>query len=129
MPKNETARQELVRIPVPEVDRFGSVKIRLIQERRRGDRRHRLLWTAVVLATLYIALFVWPTPWRYDHVGRTAVRTHRVTDQVEFLNLQGWQPALPPLDVHRTRMPRVSKPAQPARPVSLSPTPKMEGAE
>ncbi len=54
-----------------------------------------------LLATFYVTLFIWPTPWRYDHVGKTPVRTNRITDQVEYLNLQGWQPALPPVDVRR----------------------------
>lgn len=69
------------------------------QDRRRGDRRHRLLAVLGLVAFFYLALFVWPTPWRYDRVGRTPVRTNRITGDVEYLNLQGWQPALPPLDV------------------------------
>jgi hypothetical protein len=70
-------------------------------ERRKGDRRHRLLAFLALLGGMYGGLFVWPTAWRYDRVGRTPIRTHRVTDDVEFLNMQGWQPALPPLDVRR----------------------------
>ena len=70
-------------------------------ERRKGDRRHRLLAFLALVGGIYGGLFVWPTAWRYDRVGRTPIRTHRVTDEVEFLNIQGWQPALPPLDVRR----------------------------
>ena len=69
---------------------------RFIQDRRRGDRRHRLLALLALLASLYFGLFVWPTPWRYDHIGKNPVRTNRVTGAVEILTLQGWQPALPP---------------------------------
>jgi len=70
-------------------------------DRRKGDRRYRLVGVLMLLGTIYCGLFVWPTPWRYDRVGRTPIRTNRVTDDVEYLNLQGWQPALPPLDVAR----------------------------
>lgn len=83
-----------------------------MQERRQGDRKHRLLATLVLLGSFSFGLFVWPTPWRYDRVGKTAVRTHRVTGDIEFLNLQGWQPALPPLDfARRGRIRRAAAPA------------------
>jgi hypothetical protein len=74
---------------------------RYARETQRADRRHRLLALLALVGGLYGGLFVWPTAWRYDRVGRTPVWTHRVTDQVEFLNIQGWQAALPPLDVRR----------------------------
>jgi hypothetical protein len=80
-------------------------------ERRKGDRRHRLLALLTLIGGIYGGLFVWPTAWRYDRVGRTPIRTHRVTDEVEFLNMQGWQPALRPLDVQR----RASRRSVPAR--------------
>jgi hypothetical protein len=70
-------------------------------ERRKGDRRHRLLALLALLGGIYGGLFVWPTAWRYDRLGKTPIRTHRVTDEVEFLNMQGWQPALRPFDVQR----------------------------
>ena len=87
-----------------------------MKERRQGDRRKRLLAMLVLLASFYVALFVWPTPWRYDRVGRTPVRTNRVTGEVEFLNLEGWQPALPAAnaDVRRdaTAPPKAPPPAE-----------------
>jgi hypothetical protein len=74
-----------------------------MKNRRKGDRKHRMIAMLVVLGSFYIAMFVWPTPWRYDRVGRNPVRTNRVTGMVEILNLEGWQPALPPLPVRRGR--------------------------
>jgi hypothetical protein len=73
----------------------------MIHDRRRGDRRRRLLWLLGLLIGFYTAVFVWPTAWRYHKVGNTPVRTNRVTGDVEFLNLQGWQPVLPATDVGR----------------------------
>ena len=81
----------------------------MIQERRRGDRRKRLLCILALITSFYFGLFVWPTPWRYDRIGKTPIRTNRVTGEVEYLNLQGWQPALPPLDVRRTAAERPGK--------------------
>jgi hypothetical protein len=84
-------------------------------ERRKGDRRHRLLALLALLGGIYGGLFVWPTAWRYDRLGKTPIRTHRVTDEVEFLNMQGWQPALRPLDVqHRASRRFVSTRRSPA---------------
>jgi len=74
-----------------------------MENRRRGDRRHRLAALLIVTAGFYCALFVWPTPWRYDHIGKNPVRTNRVTGDVEILTLQGWQPELPPLGLHPSR--------------------------
>jgi len=71
----------------------------MLHNRRRGDRRRRLLWVFGLVAAFYMAIFVWPTAWRYHQVGRTPLRTNRVTGQVEYLNLQGWQPVMPPTDV------------------------------
>jgi hypothetical protein len=72
-----------------------------MQNRRHGDRRHRLISVLTFTAGFYCALFVWPTPWRYDHIGKNPVRTNRVTGDVEILTLQGWEPALPPFGVRR----------------------------
>ena len=77
-----------------------------MQNRRRGDRKRRLAALLFFTGGIYCALFVWPTPWRYDHIGKNPVRTNRVTGDVEILTLQGWQPALPPLDVRRPGSPR-----------------------
>ena len=74
---------------------------RVLQERRKGDRRYRLLGLLALLATFYFGIFIWPTPWRYDHIGKNPVRTNRVTGAVEILNLQGWQPALAPPQTRR----------------------------
>ena len=66
----------------------------MIHERRRGDRKRRLLWVFSLLLSFYVTVFVWPTAWRYHKVGNTPIRTNRVTGEVEYLNLQGWQPVL-----------------------------------
>jgi len=80
-----------------------------MHDRRRGDRRHRLLSIFGLLVGSYFGLFVWPTPWRHDRVGRNPVRTNRVTGEVEILNLQGWQPALPFFDARRRARPLGSR--------------------
>lgn len=95
-----------------------------MQNRRRGDRRRRLLWVFGLVVAFYTSIFVWPTAWRYHQVGHTPMRTNRVTGHVEYLNLQGWQPVLPPLDVGGTVTSRaaptpgpdqkVGSPAEPA---------------
>lgn len=36
------------------------------------------------------AYFIWPTPYRYDRLGPTPVRTNRFTGRSEQLTLQGW---------------------------------------
>ena len=90
-----------------------AVALGAMHDRRRGDRRNRLLAILFLLTWFYVGLFVWPTPWRYDRVGNTPVRTNRVTGEVEYLNLQGWQPALPPLDVHRDLETAASRSATP----------------
>jgi hypothetical protein len=103
-----------------------------MRDRRRGDRKHRLLAIFGLLASFSLGFFVWPTPWRHDRVGRTPVRTHRVTGMVEILNLQGWQPALSPFEPRRVvrfrpRPVRVPAPceapekqqARPARPIAV----------
>jgi len=86
-----------------------------MKDRRRGDRRHRLAALFLLTAGLYCALFVWPTPWRYDHIGKNPVRTNRVTGDVEILTLQGWQPELPPLDVRRPEARRQFREAPPGQ--------------
>jgi len=62
-------------------------------------------WYSKVLLGLVLAAFaywVWPTPWRYDHLGyegghRVPVRTHRVTGHEQVLWHRGWSdlPAKP----------------------------------
>ena len=91
-----------------------------MENRRRGDRRHRLGALLVLTAGFYCALFVWPTPWRYDHIGKNPVRTHRVTGEVEILTLQGWQPELPPLDVRRPEARRQFRKVPPAHPRAIA---------
>ncbi len=44
---------------------------------------------------VYLACYVWPTPWRYDKLGLTPVRWNRVTGRVQFLNLHGWNEEIP----------------------------------
>ena len=80
----------------------------MLHDRRRGDRRRRLLWVFSFLLSFYVAVFVWPTAWRYHQVGNTPMRTNRVTGQVEYLNLQGWQPVLEAFDTGNPR-PRPTK--------------------
>jgi hypothetical protein len=62
-------------------------------------RALRLVFSLVtVLALLYVvAMYVWPTPWRYDHMtyqGETViVRMDRMTGDAEMLLPdQGWVP-------------------------------------
>jgi hypothetical protein len=45
-------------------------------------------------AIISFALFVWPTPYRYDHIRSDGisypVRTHRITGRTERFTLDGW---------------------------------------
>ncbi|MFN2385336.1 MAG: hypothetical protein ABR576_03460 [Thermoanaerobaculia bacterium] len=91
----------------------------MLHDRRRGDRRRRLLWVFSFLLTFYFSVFVWPTAWRYHQVGNTPMRTNRVTGQVEFLNLQGWQPVL---DAFDTGSPR-------PRPTRTPPAPDVQAVD
>jgi hypothetical protein len=59
------------------------------------NRSRNLLLMLLFLVATYAALYVWPTLYRYDHIGVIPVRWNRITDGVEYLSLQGWQPALP----------------------------------
>ena len=70
----------------------------MLHERRRGDRRRRLLWVFSLVLSFYVTVFVWPTGWRYHQLGHTPMRTNRVTAEVQYLNLQGWQPVLEVFD-------------------------------
>ena len=70
----------------------------MLHERRRGDRRRRLLWVFSLVLSFYVTVFVWPTAWRYHQLGNTPMRTNRVTGEVQYLNLQGWQPVLEVFD-------------------------------
>jgi hypothetical protein len=85
----------------------------MLHNRRRGDRRRRLLWVLSFVSSFYVAVFVWPTAWRYHQVGNTPMRTNRVTGHVEYLNLQGWQPVLEAFDTG-TPPPRPTKTPVPA---------------
>ena len=59
----------------------------------RGNLGLALLGTAAVVLFL-LALFVWPTQWRYFtlKVGTSEVplRSHRLTDETQYLTLKGW---------------------------------------
>ncbi len=46
-------------------------------------------WAAVVVLAV-VAWFVWPTPWRYDHLGPMRVREHRITGEIQKLTADGW---------------------------------------
>ncbi len=55
---------------------------------------------ALVLACLilfYVLVFIWPTRWRYSHLGSTPVRWDRVTGQMQFCSFHGWTDQLPPI--------------------------------
>lgn len=49
----------------------------------------------VFVVLMYVFFFVWPGMWLYGTLGRIPIRWHRVTSQMEYLSLQGWQPQLP----------------------------------
>jgi len=57
-------------------------------------RVRNLSVTLVFLLLVYTAMYIWPTQYRYDHLGNTPVRTNRVTGQVEFMTLCGWTPEM-----------------------------------
>lgn len=54
-------------------------------------RALKLAAVLLFLVLFYGACYVWPTPWRYDHLGATPVRWHRVTGHMQFCSFQGWQ--------------------------------------
>ena len=52
-----------------------------------GNFRFYFLVGLVVL----FALFVWHTPWRYEHSGRDLIRINTITGSVELLDFNdGW---------------------------------------
>ena len=64
-------------------------------------RRLTLLILAII--ALALAVFVWPTRWRYDHItvesDRYLVRIERLTGRTEILVPElGWTPAEQPWD-------------------------------
>jgi len=54
------------------------------------------LRTALYL-TLLLAFLAWvyPTLYRYDHIGANPIRINRITGEIDFCTLQGWTPQLP----------------------------------
>ena len=69
-----------------------------IPSRMTRPRSLLLVIMITVLASVagIFAYYVWPTPYRYDHIGRGQfgtypVRINRFTDQVEILYQDGWQ--------------------------------------
>lgn len=56
----------------------------------------------ILLLTASTMVWVWPTPWRYDHVENTTARTNRFPGQVQTLTLKGWQTvSAPASESHR----------------------------
>lgn len=60
-----------------------------------GQVKRKLLSLAIFLIVFYFVAFVWPTPYRYDHIGAIPIRTDRVTSRIQFCSLQGWVDQLP----------------------------------
>jgi hypothetical protein len=42
-------------------------------------------------ALLYLALFVWPTPYKEYQIGNRIIRVNRVTGSQQLLTVDGWQ--------------------------------------
>ena len=84
-------------------------------------RTIRLFAVFAVLFLAYVSVFIWPTRWRYDHLGLTPIRTDRVTGIMQFCNLHGWQYQLPPLGEEIT--------LQPPPPAAPEPTPTPKAQE
>jgi hypothetical protein len=56
----------------------------------------RLNWSAIgrivaAAALLYVALFVWPTPYKEYQIGNRIIRVNRVTGSQQLLTADGWQ--------------------------------------
>jgi hypothetical protein len=49
-----------------------------------------LITVALVVVFLFLA-FVWPTKWKYDHVGKSPIRTNRVTGEVQKMSAGEWR--------------------------------------
>jgi hypothetical protein len=48
------------------------------------------IWAAGVVLLVVLGYLVWPTPYRYDHMGSTVVRINRVTGRAQALGSRGW---------------------------------------
>ncbi len=60
-----------------------------------------LVWTVVLLLAAAAVTFVWPTPWRWDHMtvdgNVVPVRIHRITHHADMLLPDdGWVPVEAP---------------------------------
>ncbi len=60
------------------------------------SRWHLACMGATALVVVAFALFVWPTPYRYDTVrngygASTVIRTNRITSAIETLTFEGWK--------------------------------------
>ena len=58
-------------------------------------RKAPFLWTLAVAVGLLFAVFVWPTPYGYDHLGglngvSVPVRINRFTGRAEMMRGDGW---------------------------------------
>lgn len=63
-------------------------------------------WYSKLLFALLVAAFaywVWPTPWRYDHVREIPIRTHRVTDRAQMFR-GDWESLPPPRRLPETAL-------------------------
>lgn len=79
---------------------MGSVKLFLIRAARRMRARIVVATCAVVLLCL-MALFVWPTRYRYERLGTARprlLRIDRVTGTASALTDSGWTVLRPPAD-------------------------------
>src|SRR5689334_17652119 len=54
------------------------------------DRLSTRNLTVIVLAAFAFGLFIWPGQWRYQTVGQTPMRTHRITGRSQFLVAGEW---------------------------------------
>ena len=68
----------------------------------RAFQSRPILSTLSTIAAVFMSLFmffVWPTPYRYDHLRTSGhslpVRINRFTGRAEWLNMRGWQPMQP----------------------------------
>lgn len=59
------------------------------------QRRIPILVVGGAIVASAFGAFVWPTLYRYDHMGSTVVRIHRVTGQAFLLSREGWLPLSP----------------------------------
>lgn len=57
--------------------------------------RPMIQWALLFTLLFSFAMWVWPTPYFYLHVGNNPVRVNRITGEIDFCTLQGWTPQLP----------------------------------